>query len=215
MLSLAGAFGPYAVWQDDLAWHYHPVADLSRCCSDEMNAPNKFFPLMHAVVGYQSKPTPIILILYCGYWAIVLAVSFFKWRNGSLFESNAVAKRKRTALKLSRAAAAAERRAAAAEQAARLAAGGADAGPAAARAAAARAEAEAARAAHAAELRRLEDEDEAAMRAAGGGGNGDSASGSGSDDFAVVVGDIEGGKDVEAGPRVVEMGAKGDGGARS
>jgi high-affinity iron transporter len=51
MLSLAGAFGPYAVWQDDLAWHYRPVADLSACCSDEVTAPNKFFSLAHAVVG--------------------------------------------------------------------------------------------------------------------------------------------------------------------
>ncbi|KAI8471619.1 MAG: iron permease FTR1 family-domain-containing protein [Monoraphidium minutum] len=214
MLSLAGAFGPYATWQDELTWQYHPVADLTGCCSDELTAPNKFFPLAHAVVGYQSKPTPIILILYCTYWAIVLGVSFYKWRNGSLFESNAVAKRKRAALQLGRAAAAAEKRAARAERTAARAEGAAaaaagapdaaakaDAAAAArARAAAARGDAAAAREAHAAEVARLDAEDEAAFLAANPDVAADPESGSGSDDVAIQVGGgaPAGGKDVDA-----------------
>ncbi|GBF96952.1 plasma membrane iron permease [Raphidocelis subcapitata] len=219
MLSLAGAFGPYAVWQDDLAWHYRPVADLSHCCSDEFNAPNKFFSLAHAVVGYQAKPTPIILILYCLYWAIVIGVVILKWRNGSLFDSNANAKRKRTALRLERAAAAARRRAVAADRkAARAEAAAAAfagyAGPqrdeaeraaSEARAAAseARAAADAAAAAHEAELQRLQEEDEAARAGDGGGGSssGDGEA-SGSDDVAVVVDSGAKGKDVDALPAV-------------
>lgn len=196
MLSLAGAFGPYAVWQQDLAWHYYPVADLTGCCSDEFNAPNKFFSLAHAVVGYQAKPTPIILILYCSYWAIVIGAMVYKWRNGSLFDSNANAKRKRTALRLGRAAAAADKSARAAEgRLARAERSGDAAAAEAARAAldAARAEAASARAAHEAELRRLEEEDAAALRS-------DDDGSSGSDDAAVVVDSagVAGGKDVEA-----------------
>jgi hypothetical protein len=52
MLSLAGAFGPYAVWVDDLTWQYRPVADFSRCCSDEPNGPHQFFTLARAVLGW-------------------------------------------------------------------------------------------------------------------------------------------------------------------
>ncbi|KIY96211.1 Plasma membrane iron permease [Monoraphidium neglectum] len=217
MLSLAGAFGPYAIWQDQLTWQYYPVADLTHCCGDELTAPNKFFPLAHAVVGYQAKPTPIILILYCTYWAVVTAVAFYKWRNGSLFYSNAEAKRKRTALNLDRAAAAAARRAKAAERKlARTeaaaekarAAGAPDAATkadaaAAARGAleAARAEADAARAAHAEEVARLNAEDAALMA-------GESTSEGSGDDAAVAV---AGGKDVEmAGVKDAEVTPAGD-----
>ena len=215
MLSIAGAFGKYAIWQDELTWQYRPVADLTHCCSDEMTAPNKFFSLAHAVVGYQARPTPIILILYCLYWAAVLAVCAYKWRNGSLFLSNAEAKRRREALRLARAAGAAERRVrsarrrlkaaesmeAAVRRAKASGVGEAQADVARARAALADAEAELAtrRAALEAELERLRLEDEALMHGdadvaaaadieAGGGGADAVGSGSASDDAALVVG---------------------------
>jgi len=37
--------------QDELSWHYRPVADLSYCCNDEPNSPHRFFSLLHAVLG--------------------------------------------------------------------------------------------------------------------------------------------------------------------
>lgn len=100
LFSKVGMFGPYAAWEDELAWQVRPVADLTHCCSDEMPHGNQFFVLAHAVVGFQAKPTPVILILYCFYWAVVILTVFLKWRNGSLFDADY--KRKRTLLKLSR-----------------------------------------------------------------------------------------------------------------
>jgi hypothetical protein len=155
--------------------------------------------------SYQAKPTPIILFLYCFYWAAVLTSVVVKWRRGSLFDSAANAKRKRTALKLHRAAAAARRRVASAELAAERSAkaGSANTPELWAKAEAARAALSEAEAAYAAELRRLEEEDEAAMAGSASGST------SGSDDAAVVV-DVEGGaaragdsKDVEMVPAPV------------
>jgi hypothetical protein len=145
---------------------------------------------------YQARPTPIILILYCFYWAAVITAVLVKWRRGSLFESAANAKRKAAALKLRRAAAAARRAAERAERAAERAskAGAGGAPEQWAKAEAARAAASEAEAAYAAELQRLHAEDEAAM----------AGSSSGSDDGAVVVADVEGGRDV-AGSKDVEM----------
>eukprot|EP00775_Hariotina_reticulata_P003265 gene3265-3543_t len=87
-LSKVGMFGKYAAWQDELAWHYRPVADLNYCCSDEFADGKQFFVLAHAVLGYQSRPTPIILFLYCFYWACVIAAVIYKYRNGSLFDAD-------------------------------------------------------------------------------------------------------------------------------
>jgi hypothetical protein len=101
-------YGPYAPWADELTWQYKPVADLNGCCSDEFAHGKQFFVLAHAVVGYQSRPTPIILILYCFYWAVVIAFVIIKWRNGSLFDADY--KRKRTLLRLTRKAAGVSRK---------------------------------------------------------------------------------------------------------
>jgi uncharacterized membrane-anchored protein YhcB (DUF1043 family) len=99
-LSKVGMFGKYAAWQDELTWHYRPVADLNYCCSDEFADGKQFFVLAHAVLGYQSRPTPVILMLYCFYWACVIAAVIYKWKNGSLFDADY--KRKRTLLGLTR-----------------------------------------------------------------------------------------------------------------
>jgi hypothetical protein len=93
-------FGPYAAWADELAWQYRPVFDLSGCCSDDFANGNQFFVLARAVVGYQAKPTPMILILYVAYWVAVITAVIIKWRNGSLFDADY--KRKRAHLRLSR-----------------------------------------------------------------------------------------------------------------
>jgi hypothetical protein len=100
LFSKVGVFGYYAPWADELSWQYRPVADLSHCCDDEFSGGNQFFVLAHAVVGYQARPTPIILLLYCFYWAVVIGFVVYKWRNGSLFDADY--KRKRTLLKLNR-----------------------------------------------------------------------------------------------------------------
>eukprot|EP00879_Flechtneria_rotunda_P012243 GHRR01012787.1.p1 GENE.GHRR01012787.1~~GHRR01012787.1.p1 ORF type:complete len:375 (+),score=127.72 GHRR01012787.1:850-1974(+) len=100
LFSKVGMFGPYAAWADELAWQYKPVADLNGCCSDEFANGKQFFVLLHAVLGYQSRPSPIILIMYCFYWAVILTVVYWKWRNGSLFDADY--KRKRTLLRLTR-----------------------------------------------------------------------------------------------------------------
>jgi hypothetical protein len=101
-------YGSYAPWADELTWQYKPVADLNGCCSDEFAHGKQFFVLAHAVVGYQSRPTPIILILYCFYWAVVITFVIIKWRNGSLFDADY--KRKRTLLRLTRKAAGVSRK---------------------------------------------------------------------------------------------------------
>jgi hypothetical protein len=108
LLSKVGMYGPYAAWADELTWQYRPVADLNGCCSDEFAHGKQFFVLAHAVVGYQSRPTPIILILYCFYWAVVITFVVIKWRNGSLFDADY--KRKRTLLGLTRKAASIKRK---------------------------------------------------------------------------------------------------------
>eukprot|EP00882_Tetradesmus_deserticola_P007742 GHRQ01008152.1.p1 GENE.GHRQ01008152.1~~GHRQ01008152.1.p1 ORF type:complete len:469 (+),score=258.99 GHRQ01008152.1:358-1764(+) len=108
LLSKVGMFGHYAAWSDELAWQYKPVADFNGCCSDEFAHGKQFFVLLHAVLGYQSRPTPIILILYCFYWAVVIAFVIIKWRNGSLFDADY--KRKRTLLRLTRKAASLKRK---------------------------------------------------------------------------------------------------------
>lgn len=100
LLSKVGMFGYYSPWLDELAWHLRPITDLNKCCSDDFADNKQFFVLAHAVVGYQSRPTPIIIILYCFYWAAVLTFVFIKWRNGSLFDADY--KRKRGLLRLSR-----------------------------------------------------------------------------------------------------------------
>ncbi|WIA14953.1 hypothetical protein OEZ85_001664 [Tetradesmus obliquus] len=108
LLSKVGMYGPYAPWADELTWQYKPVADLNGCCSDEFAHGKQFFVLAHAVLGYQSRPTPIILILYCFYWAVVITFVIIKWRNGSLFDADY--KRKRTLLRLTRKAAGIKRK---------------------------------------------------------------------------------------------------------
>lgn len=108
LLSKVGMFGYYAPWADELAWQYRPVTDLTHCCDDEFAGGKQFFVLAHAVVGYQARPSPVILILYCAYWAIVIGFVVLKWRNGSLFDADY--KRKRTLLKLGRQADGAERK---------------------------------------------------------------------------------------------------------
>ncbi|KAF6252474.1 iron permease FTR1 family-domain-containing protein [Scenedesmus sp. NREL 46B-D3] len=114
LLSKVGMFGPYAAWADELTWQYKPVADLNGCCSDEFAHGKQFFVLVHAVFGYQSRPTPMILILYCFYWAVVIAFVIIKWRNGSLFDADY--KRKRTLLRLTRKAASLKRKLARAQR---------------------------------------------------------------------------------------------------
>lgn len=100
LLSKVGMFGHYAAWADELSWQYRPVADLTYCCDDEFAGGKQFFVLAHAVLGYQARPSPVILILYCVYWAAVITAVVLKWRNGSLFDADY--KRKRTLLKLTR-----------------------------------------------------------------------------------------------------------------
>jgi hypothetical protein len=108
LFSKVGMFGYYAPWADELSWQYKPVTDLTYCCDDEFAGGKQFFVLAHAVLGYQARPSPVILILYCAYWAIVIGFVILKWRNGSLFDADY--KRKRTLLKLARQADGAERK---------------------------------------------------------------------------------------------------------
>jgi high-affinity iron transporter len=100
LLSVAGAFGKYAAWTDELTWQYRPIADYSYCCSDDPVTGNQFFVLSRAVFGYTARPTPMVVLLYCTYWAAVIVALVWKWHNGSLFDADY--KRNRTHLKLSR-----------------------------------------------------------------------------------------------------------------
>jgi len=108
LLSSAGAFGKYSAWTDQLTWQYRPLSDWSACCSESLNAPNKLFPFLKAIFGYTERPTPIITIMYCGYWAAVLTALAYKYRNGSLFDADY--KRHKTLHALGRQAAAHRRR---------------------------------------------------------------------------------------------------------
>lgn len=108
LFSKVGVFGYYAPWADQLSWQYRPMADWNACCSDEFADGKQFFVLARAVLGYQSRPTPIVLMLYLFYWAVIISVVIWKWRNGSLFDADY--KRKRTLLKLTRKAASVQRK---------------------------------------------------------------------------------------------------------
>jgi high-affinity iron transporter len=88
LLSSAGAFGRYSPWVDQLTWQYRPLSDWSKCCSESLNAPNKLFPFLKAIFGYTERPTPIITIMYCTYWAAVIGALAFKYWNGSLFDAD-------------------------------------------------------------------------------------------------------------------------------
>ena len=124
LLSVAGAFGPYAAWTDELSWQYVPIADYSHCCSDDPVTGNQFFIMTRAVFGYSARPTPVVIICYCTYWAAVIIALVWKWHNGSLFDADY--KRNRTHLKLSRTVASKKRQLARAERQLAKAAGKGD-----------------------------------------------------------------------------------------
>lgn len=84
-LMLAGAFGTYSTWSDERQVMHRPLWDISKCCNDLDNTQNPFFPLARALVGYQDKPTPVEVIMYCSYWVIVIAILLWKWWKGTLF----------------------------------------------------------------------------------------------------------------------------------
>lgn len=114
LLSSAGAFGKYSAWTDQLTWQFRPLSDWSKCCSESLNAPNKLFPFLKAIFGYTERPTPMITIMYCIYWAAVIAALLYKYWNGSLFDADykrhrklhalgrAAAKQRRRVLRLER-----------------------------------------------------------------------------------------------------------------
>jgi high-affinity iron transporter len=98
LLSSAGAFGRYSPWVDQLSWQFRPLSDWSKCCSESLNAPNKLFPFLKAIFGYTERPTPMITIMYCIYWAAVLSALAYKYWNGSLFDADYKRHRKLHAL---------------------------------------------------------------------------------------------------------------------
>lgn len=76
----AGLFGttfPY----EDRAWHNTILWNTSGCC-DMYN--NEFWSLIRALFGYTDQPTVINLMYYLLYWAIVLALMWWKWHTGTL-----------------------------------------------------------------------------------------------------------------------------------
>jgi high-affinity Fe2+/Pb2+ permease len=98
LLSSAGAFGKYSAWTDQLTWQFRPLSDWSKCCSESLNAPNKLFPFLKAIFGYTERPTPMITIMYCIYWAAVITALLYKYWNGSLFDADHKRHRKLHAL---------------------------------------------------------------------------------------------------------------------
>lgn len=91
----AGLFGYYSpAGYDERPWFMVPMYDWSHCCNDlyptgseprsEQNA-RRFFALAREVFGYQDKGTPLEVILYCCYWAVVFVLGAFLWWHGTLF----------------------------------------------------------------------------------------------------------------------------------
>lgn len=68
-------------------WYLRPLWSTAECCGEDADE-NKFFALLHAIFGYQDKGTALCIILYFGYWLIVIGVFIFKWRKGTLFDAD-------------------------------------------------------------------------------------------------------------------------------
>jgi len=77
--------GWFGTWDPptDRPWWNRPSWDWSACCSSR----NQFFALMTALFGYQARPTPISLIGYFGFWAIILLDVGIKWARGTLTDA--------------------------------------------------------------------------------------------------------------------------------
>jgi hypothetical protein len=81
----AGRISPFL---NQRPWAFKPAFDATACCSTANHASNKFFPLMRAIFGYSDKPSPTELLVYFGYWLVVIGMFVFKWQRGSLFDAD-------------------------------------------------------------------------------------------------------------------------------
>mmetsp|Transcript_10892 Transcript_10892/g.23475 ORF Transcript_10892/g.23475 Transcript_10892/m.23475 type:complete len:524 (+) Transcript_10892:94-1665(+) len=68
-------------------WWQAPLWDISSCCGDTDDE-NKFLALMKAIFGYNAKPTFIDVVFYLGYWLVVIAMGFYKYYRGTLFDAD-------------------------------------------------------------------------------------------------------------------------------
>jgi high-affinity iron transporter len=81
---LFGAMWPYEwrPWANLIMW------DTTSCCDPNTN---QGWALMRAMFGYQAIAMNIQLLYYCMYWAITLALLWYKARHGSLTDANEAA----------------------------------------------------------------------------------------------------------------------------
>jgi high-affinity iron transporter len=79
---LFGAMWPYELrpWANKIMW------DTSGCCDPNTN---EGWALMRALFGYQAIAMNIQLLYYCMYWALTLALLWYKWYHGTLTDAKA------------------------------------------------------------------------------------------------------------------------------
>jgi high-affinity iron transporter len=77
---LFGAMWPYEYrpWANKIMW------DTSGCCNPNTN---EGWALMRALFGYQAIAMNIQLLYYCMYWALTLALLWYKWYHGTLTDA--------------------------------------------------------------------------------------------------------------------------------
>lgn len=68
-------------------WWMIPLWDISYCCSDKDEG-NKFLALSKAVVGYNSQPTWVDVVAYCGFWILIIALACWKFYKRTLFDAD-------------------------------------------------------------------------------------------------------------------------------
>jgi high-affinity iron transporter len=112
----ADLFGPWkGVPYAYRPWQNQYIADFSKCCSSDKPSTDgsgkrkpTFFTLMRALFGYQAKPTRLEIIMYCGYWFLVISGLTYKVVKGTIWgvqakaevEDEAAAAAEAAALKL-------------------------------------------------------------------------------------------------------------------
>ena len=81
---LFGAMWPYELrpWANLIMW------DTSGCCNPDTN---QFWAMMRALFGYQAIAMNIQLLYYCVFWALTLALLWYKYYNGTLTDAKVAA----------------------------------------------------------------------------------------------------------------------------
>jgi high-affinity iron transporter len=96
----ADLFGPWkGVPYVYRPWQNQYVADYRKCCNSDKPSTDgsgerkpTFFTLMRALFGYSAHPTRLEIIMYCGYWFLVLSLLGYKVAKGTVWGNKAGAK---------------------------------------------------------------------------------------------------------------------------